>query len=63
MVDKLIRVRGFASTGDRIVICAGSSLGTPGRVNAVVVHTVGEDSLDGSPQTQITPMSLETELA
>jgi pyruvate kinase len=41
-VDQMLRVRGFADAGDRVVICAGSSLGTPGTMNAVVIHTVGE---------------------
>jgi pyruvate kinase len=46
-VDEMVRHRGFAAHGDRIVICAGASLGTPGTMNAVVIHTVGETSLIG----------------
>jgi pyruvate kinase len=41
-VDQLIQERGFASNGRRIVIVAGSSLGTPGTLNGIVLHTVGE---------------------
>jgi pyruvate kinase len=41
-VDELIRERGFAGNGDRVVIVAGASLGTPGTLNGVILHTVGE---------------------
>jgi pyruvate kinase len=41
-VDQFVRERQFASAGDRIVIVAGSSLGTPSTMNGVVIHTVGE---------------------
>jgi pyruvate kinase len=41
-VDRLIRARKFAETGERIVVVAGSSLGTPGTMNGIVMHTVGE---------------------
>ena len=40
-VDHLVREQKFAAMGDRIVIVAGSSLGTPGMLNGVVIHTVG----------------------
>jgi pyruvate kinase len=42
-VDALICERGFASNGDRIIIVAGASLGTPGTLNGVILHTVGEN--------------------
>jgi pyruvate kinase len=41
-VDKILREREFAQTGDRVVVVAGSSLGTPGTLNGIVLHTVGE---------------------
>ena len=41
-VDRLVRQRKFADTGERIVVVAGSSLGTPGTMNGIVLHTVGE---------------------
>jgi pyruvate kinase len=41
-VDQLVREQNFAPTGSRIVIVAGSSLGTPNTLNGVVIHTVGE---------------------
>ena len=40
--DELVRQRGFANSGDRIVIVAGSSMGTPGLLNGVLIHTVGK---------------------
>ena len=42
-VDELVRAQKFAKTGDRIIAVAGSSLGTPGMLNGVLIHTVGED--------------------
>jgi len=41
-VDHMVCERNFAKTGDRIVIVAGSSLGTPGTFNGIVLHTLGE---------------------
>ena len=41
-VDKLIIEQGFATVGSRIVIAAGSSLGTPALLNGIVIHTVGQ---------------------
>ena len=41
-VDQLVRERDFAPIGSRIVIVAGSSLGTPGTLNGIIIHTVGE---------------------
>jgi pyruvate kinase len=43
-VDQLLCRQKYAQTGDRIVIVAGSSLGTPGALNSVVLHTVGEQT-------------------
>jgi pyruvate kinase len=40
-VDALIREKGLAKSGDRVVIVTGSSLGTPGMMNGVVLHTTG----------------------
>ena len=41
-VDRLVQERSFAEPGDRIAIVAGSSLGTPGMMNGIVLHTLGE---------------------
>jgi pyruvate kinase len=41
-VDRMVRERKFAEVGDRIAMVAGSSLGTPGTMNSILVHTVGE---------------------
>ncbi len=41
-MDRLVQERNYAAPGDRIVIVAGSSMGTPGTMNSVIIHTVGE---------------------
>ncbi len=41
-VDAMVQRRKLASPGDRVIIVAGSSLGTPATLNGVVIHTVGE---------------------
>lgn len=41
-VDRLVQDRKFAHVGDRIIIVAGAALGTPGTVNGIIIHTVGE---------------------
>jgi pyruvate kinase len=45
-IDALIRDKQLASSGDRVVIVTGSSLGTPGMMNGVVLHTVGTQPLE-----------------
>ena len=47
-VDEFVGRRQFATAGNRIVIVAGSSLGTPSTMNGIVIHTVGEiwDAVD-----------------
>jgi pyruvate kinase len=40
--DALVREQRYASVGDRIIIVAGSSLGTPGMLNGVIIHTIGD---------------------
>jgi pyruvate kinase len=42
-VDRLVQERHFARAGERIVVVAGSSLGTPGVMNSVLLHTVGDE--------------------
>ena len=59
-VDGLVRERNFARTGERIVVVAGSSLGTPGIMNSVLLHTLGDQgtqplSLDGVVESGTTP--------
>jgi pyruvate kinase len=40
--DALVREQGYAQTGDRIIVVAGSSMGTPGLLNGVLIHTLGD---------------------
>ena len=52
LVDEIVREGKFASVGDRIVIVAGSSLGTPHMLNGVLIHTIGgepEHLSEGAP--------------
>ena len=42
-VDALVRERGYAANGDRVVVVAGASMGTPSTLNGIILHTVGED--------------------
>jgi len=41
-IDQLIQQNQYASPGDRIVIVAGSTHGTPATLNGVFIHTIGE---------------------
>jgi pyruvate kinase len=41
-IDTLVQDRQFAALGERIIIVAGAALGTPGTLNGVILHTVGE---------------------
>ncbi len=41
-VDRLVQEQNYATIGDRMVIVSGSSLGTPGTLNGIVIHTVGD---------------------
>lgn len=43
-VDLLVREREFAALGQRIVIVAGAALGTPGTLNGILIHTLGEET-------------------
>jgi pyruvate kinase len=45
-VDRCAREKRLASQGERIVIVAGLSMSTPGTMNNLVVHTVGEEWID-----------------
>ena len=49
-IDFLVRNRKYAKVGDRIVIVAGASLGTPGTLNSVVVHTLGDGWIGDVPR-------------
>ncbi len=42
-VDRLVQERKFAAAGERVVIVAGSSIGTPGVMNSVLLHTLGDE--------------------
>jgi pyruvate kinase len=48
-VDAMVQSRAFAKRGQRIVIVAGSSLGTPGVMNSVILHTLGETRSQTGP--------------
>jgi pyruvate kinase len=56
-VDRFVQEKKMADSGDRIVVVAGSSLGTPSTMNGMVIHTVGQSWLtsgaDGSPRLAI----------
>lgn len=41
-IDRAVVEHSYAQAGDRIIIVAGASLGTPGTLNGVIVHTIGE---------------------
>ena len=45
-VDGFVRGRKMAAVGDRIVIVSGLSMSTPGTMNNLVIHTVGEDWIE-----------------
>jgi pyruvate kinase len=47
-VDKYVLSRKIAEPGDRIVVVAGASLGTPSTMNGVIIHTLGESWLTTS---------------
>ncbi|HYO10124.1 MAG TPA: pyruvate kinase [Tepidisphaeraceae bacterium] len=51
--DALVRQQAYAKAGDRVVVVAGSSMGTPGLLNGVLIHTLGasepEHLSDGAP--------------
>jgi pyruvate kinase len=40
--DRIVRERKLATPGQPIIIVAGASLGTPGTMNGILLHTVGE---------------------
>ena len=46
-VDRYVVGKKLAEPGDRIVVVAGSSLGTPSTMNGIVLHTLGESWLTG----------------
>jgi pyruvate kinase len=54
-VDQLVLRRKFAEPGDRVVIAAGASLGTPSTMNGIVIHTLGEtwQSTSGNEQLRL----------
>jgi pyruvate kinase len=45
-VDAFVREKKMAAVGDRIVIVSGLSMSTPGTMNNLVIHTVGEDWIE-----------------
>jgi len=49
-IDRLVQEEHLAEAGERIIVVAGSSLGTPGTMNGIVLHTVGEH-WSPTPQT------------
>lgn len=63
-VDEMVQRLKMAQSGDRIVVVAGVSLGTPGAMNGVIIHTVGgyamAEALEPTNQPA-TPMKLGIE--
>jgi pyruvate kinase len=57
-VDAMVRTRNFAAPGDRIVIVTGAALGTPGTLNGIVIHTIGE-RWSGQVETELNITALE----
>jgi pyruvate kinase len=57
-VDKILQQRGYAKPGDRVVIVAGASLGTPGTLNSIVVHTLGNGWLAEAPLDRVSLSSI-----
>jgi pyruvate kinase len=41
-VDELVRAQQYGDLGDRLIIVVGTSIGTPGMLNGVIIHTVGK---------------------
>jgi pyruvate kinase len=41
-VDVLLQLNKLAETGDRVVVVAGASMGTPGLLSGVIIHTVDQ---------------------
>ncbi|HLL88599.1 MAG TPA: pyruvate kinase [Tepidisphaeraceae bacterium] len=58
-VDAMVQEHKYAEAGDRIVLVAGSSMGTPGTLNGVIIHTVGEQ-WSTNPTASDTPALLAT---
>ncbi len=59
--DQIVQEHGYAQPGDRIIIVAGSSMGTPGTMNSVIIHTVGEvwQRIDDAPVEPVEPVENE----
>jgi len=49
--DEMVQRLGLAGASDRIVIVAGPSMGVPGTVNQVIIHTVGQASATADAAT------------
>ena len=62
-VDALVRQQEFAAVGDRILIVAGASMGTPGTHDGIVVHTVGHRWTEPAGSAQSAPSIATTESA
>jgi pyruvate kinase len=48
-VDELVQSKKLAKIGERICVVGGASLGTPGTLNGIVIHTVGEPIFEAKP--------------
>ena len=42
MASDIVQEKGFAKSGDRIIVVSGRPLLGPDRTNSIVIHTVGE---------------------
>jgi pyruvate kinase len=62
-IDWLVRDRKYAKVGERIVIVAGASLGTPGTLNSVVMHTLGDGWIGDMPREFFPSLAEESNAA
>jgi pyruvate kinase len=58
--DDLLRDQDFASPGDRILVVGGKSMGIPGTLDGIAIHTVGEQWTDRHPSAQSSPITTTT---
>jgi len=61
-IDDRVQSQKFAAEGDRIVVVTGSSLGTPGMMNGVLIHTIGDEIPLAASSTNAAATAEATEL-
>jgi pyruvate kinase len=55
-VDVLVREKGLAAEGDRIVLVAGSTMGAPGTMDGIIIHTVGRVAAQSVERARISEL-------